>query len=151
VALSIFADKAHPPTDDDLATALGAAAEAWRFLCRDISVRFAPVTTAWGYGSKTTGWGLRLQVPARTIMYMTPRDGHFLASFALGERAVAAALEANLSPAIIAAIDDAPRYAEGRGVRLQVRVPADIGDIVRLAEIKMAHRVAPARAATPPE
>lgn len=139
MALSIFADKTNPPTDDDLASALGAAAGAWHALREAIGARFAPVSATWGYSSKTTGWGLRLKVPTRTILYMTPRGGHFLASFALGEHAVAAALEANLSAGILAAIDHAPRYAEGRGVRLEVREAADVGDIVRLAEIKMAH------------
>ena len=139
MALSIFDDKANPPTDVDLANALGDAAGAWHALRQAISTRFAPVSATWGYSSKTTGWGLRLKVPTRTILYMTPRDGHFLASFALGERAAAAALEANLTAGILAAIDHAPRYAEGRGVRLEVREAADVGDIVHLAEIKMAH------------
>jgi hypothetical protein len=139
VALSALADKTHPPTDDDLANALGPAAGAWHALHQAIAKGFAPVSATWGYSSKTTGWGLRLQVPTRTILYMTPRDGHFLASFALGERAAAAALEANLGAGILTAIEDAPRYAEGRGVRLEVRVAADVGDVVRLAEIKMAH------------
>jgi Protein of unknown function (DUF3788) len=139
LALSIFTDKAHPPTDADLADSLGGAAGAWQSLLETVRTRFAPVTATWGCTSKSTGWGLRIQGPSRTILYMAPRDGYFLASFALGERAAAAALEENLAPQILSAIRDAPRYAEGRGVRIEVRALAEIADIVRLAEIKLAH------------
>jgi hypothetical protein len=46
---------------------------------------------------------------------MTPQKGRFLASFALGEKAVLAARAAGLPAALLAAVDAAPRYAEGRG------------------------------------
>jgi hypothetical protein len=39
---------------------------------------------------------------------------------------------------VLEAIDAAPRYAEGRGVRLPVRTAGDVREIVRLADIKMA-------------
>lgn len=119
--------------------ALAATADLWNGLRHAIDARFAPVSATWGFSSKSTGWGLRLAGAKRTILYLTPRDGDFLASFALGERAVKAARESGLSPAVLDAIDAAPRYAEGRGVRLAVRTAGDVRDIMRLAEIKMAH------------
>jgi hypothetical protein len=139
VALSAFDDKSRPPNQEEVAAVLGRAGAAWTQLRERIASRFAPLAESWGYASKSTGWGLKLVQGKRTVMYMTPQNGAFLASFALGERAAAAAREARLPAEMLESIDSAPRYAEGRGVRLEVRKLAQLPAIVRLAEIKMAN------------
>lgn len=88
--------------------------------------------------SKSTGWGLRLRQGEKTIVYMTPRTGYFLASFALGEKAVQAAHRSSLPAAVLDGIDNAPKYAEGRGVRLEVRRKQDVASIEELAMLKVA-------------
>jgi hypothetical protein len=141
MALSAFTDKSNPPQDDELAKVVGGAFGLWTELKGLITARFGPVTMTWGYASKSTGWGLRLTLdkPERTILYMTPCKGYFLASFALGERAVRAAQEAGLPDAVLAAIDDAKKYAEGRGVRLEVRTAEDVRSAEKIAIAKMAN------------
>ncbi len=139
MALSAFDDKSKPPQDDDLATTLGKTFVLWNELKESISAKFAPVNIEWGFSGKAYGWGLRLKRDKRAILYMTPCHGYFLASFALGEKAVRAAHESKLPPAILKIIDDAPKYAEGRGVRFEVRNAKDIRHIEILAEIKMAN------------
>lgn len=67
---------------------------------------------------------------------MTPCDGHFLASFALGEKAVKEAHAAKLPKTLLSAIDAAPRYAEGRGLRIQVKQSRQVPSLAALAEIK---------------
>jgi hypothetical protein len=69
---------------------------------------------------------------------MTPCDGFFLASFVLGERAVQAAHAQGLPTVLLAQIDAAKKYAEGRGVRVEVRTQADLRGLVELAAIKAA-------------
>jgi hypothetical protein len=136
---SAFHDREQAPTDQELAGALAGAMGLWDELLHAIGTRFAPVTATWGCSSRSTGWGLRIAGAKRTILYMTPQEGCFLASFALGERAVEAARGSGLSAAFLEAIDAAPRYAEGRGVRLPIRNPDDVREVMRLAEIKMAN------------
>lgn len=75
----------------------------------------------------------------RTVLYMTPCDRHFLVGFALGEKAVNAAGTGSLPDSIMAIIDEAPKYAEGRGVRIEVRNQADLEGVKALAAIKMAN------------
>jgi hypothetical protein len=70
---------------------------------------------------------------------MTPCQGYFLASFALGEKAVKAAHESNLPAEILDVIDNAPRYAEGRGVRFEVRSAKDVRNVEQIAIIKIAN------------
>jgi hypothetical protein len=139
LALSAFDDKAHSPAEADLAAVLGKSYPHWNELRRLIARRFPPLDEDWGYSSKSTGWGLRLKQAKRAVLYMTPCAGHFLASFALGEKAVKAAREAGLPPTILEAIESAPRYAEGRGVRLVVKNARDVRSIEKLAMVKMAN------------
>jgi hypothetical protein len=57
----------------------------------------------------------------------------------LGAKAVEAARDSGLPARVLAAIDKAPRYAEGTGVRLEIPATATVQDVVRLAAIKVAH------------
>ena len=104
-----------------------------------VTSQIGPIVKVWGYTSASTGWGLRLKSKERVITYMTPRDGHFLVSFALGEKAVAAARRGKLAASVIEAIDTAPRYAEGRGVRFEVRGVREVAGLAALAVIKHGH------------
>jgi hypothetical protein len=137
--LSVFDDKSRPPQDDELAAMLGSTFAIWNELKKRIASRFAPLSIEWGFTSQKTGWGVRLKRDKRTILYMTPCQGYFMASFALGEKAVRAAHESDLPASVLKAIDSAKKYAEGRGVRLEVRSVEDVRNVERLAVIKMAN------------
>ena len=139
MALSYFDDKASPPSNAELRVALGAAGDLWQELIGRITRRFSPLDQTWGFSSKSTGWGLRLKHRERTVMYMTPCRGYFLASFALGEKAVKLARASDLPRAALEVIDSAPRYAEGRGVRFEVRDAHDLSSVETIAALKMAH------------
>jgi hypothetical protein len=70
---------------------------------------------------------------------MVPCRGYFVAAFALGEQACAAARKSALPTAVLEIIDSAPRYPEGRGVRLEIRSRKDLAHVEELAAIKMAN------------
>jgi Protein of unknown function (DUF3788) len=139
LALSAFADKADQPTDRDLRSVLGKSYTAWIRMIKLVSDRIAPISQVWGFTSASTGWGLRLKRNERIILYMTPREDHFLVSFALGEKAIVAAQAHKLPAAVLKAIKSAPKYAEGRGVRLEVRQTREVPALATLAEIKNEH------------
>lgn len=137
MSLSAFCDKTHQPTDPEVSDVLGDVYAVWNQLIASISEKFSPVVAEWGCSSVKTGWGLRLKGEKRTIMYMAPCRGFFLASFALGEKAVKMAHESGLPSTVLAVIDAAPKYAEGRGVRLQVRCAEDLVWVLKIADAKM--------------
>jgi hypothetical protein len=139
MALSAFDDKSRPPSDSDLAATLGNTYALWNELQEQIASRFAPLAMEWGFTSKTSGRWLRLKQKKRAVLYMIPCKGYFLASFALGEKAVKAAHESDLPASVLKVIDGAKKYAEGRGVRLEVRSSKDVRAVETLALIKMAH------------
>ena len=60
-------------------------------------------------------------------------------SFALGDKAVEAARQSRLPQSVIKTINEARRYAEGTGIRMEMKKPKDIEIVKQLAAIKLAH------------
>jgi hypothetical protein len=139
VALSAFDDKASPPTDNTLGRMLGRTSGLWTRLKAGLQDACGPLDEEWTFAGKNYGWSLRLKQRKRAIVYLTPCRDHFLASFALGEKACRAAHEAGLPSAILAIVDAAPKYAEGRGVRIPVRTQRDVAGVAKLAAVKAAN------------
>ena len=130
-----FHDPAMPPGDRDLAHALGPADPLWRRFTHHARVSCGPLADEWSF-SKAFGWTLRLKQPTRVLVYLTPSPSYFLASFALGERACTAIRKAGVPADILAIIDAAPKYAEGRGVRIPVRTKTDLEAVLKITAIK---------------
>jgi len=139
MALSAFDDKSHLPNEKDLSEMLGPVSAFWDDLKAHLASHYEPLTEQWNFSGKNYGWGLQLKQKKRTVLYMTPCQGYFLASFALGEKAVQAAHQNDLPDSVLSVIDNARKYAEGRGVRLEVRSQGDLENIQKLAAIKMAN------------
>ena len=139
MALSAFDDKASPPGRRALDEMLGPTSSLWSRLKDDLQAAHGPLVEEWSFAGKAYGWSFRLKQPKRALIYMTPCRGHFLASFALGEKACVAARDARLPSKLLALIDRAPRYAEGRGVRIPVRSVRDLAGVEQLAAIKAGH------------
>lgn len=137
--LSAFEDKATPPTPQTLAATLGRTHVHWARLQASLQQQHGPLVEEWNYAGKSFGWSFRLKEKKRVLVYMTPCRGHFLASFVLGEKACAAAHQAKLPAPMLKRIDAAPRYAEGRGVRFEVRTKADADGVETVAAIKAAN------------
>ena len=133
MAMSALDEKARHPTEEQLRTVLGRSYGSWIKLLALIAERIHPSAEVWKF---STGWSLRVLHKDRVIVYLIPQQNRFLVSFALGEKAVAAAHAARLSAAVLRIIDDAPRYAEGRGVRIPVRGSRQLTTLARLAQIK---------------
>jgi len=135
----LFDDKAKPPAESELTKALGPTSSLWDGLKQRIAAAHAPLDEEWVFSGKNYGWSLRLKQKKRAVLYLSPKEGWFRASFAFGEKAVQAARESDLPAPVLTIIEQAPRFAEGRGVRIEVRSRKDIGVVEKLAAIKMAN------------
>jgi hypothetical protein len=133
-----FFDKSTKPADADLAKALGAAIGLWNELRRLVGEHFAPLTEEWVFSGKSHGWSLRLFQKKRAVLYLKPIEGYFRVSFAFGEKASQAALESDLPASVLKLIGEAPKYPEGRAVRMDIKNARDVRIALKLARIKMA-------------
>jgi hypothetical protein len=138
MALSAFEEKTHQPTEAELAATLGRAATHWRTLLDRLNREHGPVEPVWHHAGAKFGWSMRIKRGERIVVYCTPCRGHFLVGIVLGRKAVQAAREHDLPPEVLAQIDAAREYAEGRGVRLEVRTKRDLESILVLAALKLA-------------
>jgi hypothetical protein len=139
MALSAFDDKAKKPSTSDLRKALGRTSAHWSNLTNHIAAEHGATDESWGFAGANWGWSLRLKRKKRTILYMTPCEGYFLVGFVLGEKAVKAAHDSKLPDSILRIIDSAKKYAEGRGVRIEIRKKEDLEAAKKLAAIKLAN------------
>lgn len=134
-----FLDRARPPEPAELTRALGRAMERWQRLRERLDAEVGTLTERWSYSGASYGWSLRLLRGKRAALYLLPRERGFLAAFALGEKACAAARAAGLREALLARVEGAPRYPEGRAVRFEVRTARDEADVLALTVLKLAH------------
>jgi hypothetical protein len=134
-----FVGYTKKPSSKEVTEALGPAAQIWDQMIlwmakeKDVADQERKST------SLKYGWSLRLKTHGRTIIYLAPCVGCFRASFVLGDRAVAAAQQGSLPKSVIKAIDEAPRFSEGTGVRLMVKGQKDVPGVRKLAAIKLAN------------
>lgn len=139
IALGAFLDKSHAPQTAELKKTLGRSAAVWEAILTRVATTYPPVTAEWNFSGVKYGWALRLKQQGRVILHLTPQDGQFLAGLVVGEKA-AARSKRELSKAACAAIDAAPRYAEGIGVRLTVARSKDAAVVHELLAAKMRER-----------
>ena len=133
-----FIGKTTIPTAEEVAAVLGSSADVWKQLV-DWMAEQGVTVQEWNSYSVKSGWAMRIKVKKRNIVYLAPCSGCFRVAFILGDRAVAAARQSDLSKSTLKLLDEAPKYPEGTGLRLVVRVPKDLAAIRKLALIKLAN------------
>ena len=132
-----FIGKTQKPSDKEVSTELGSAKKSWDQLVTNLAEEHGIDTQEWNSYSKKAGWSLRLKHKDRIIVYLSPHRGCFTASFALGDKAVAAAKRSGVSPQVINIIDEAKRYAEGTAVRIEVKDAKDVTSVIQIAIAKL--------------
>lgn len=120
-----------PPTDSEIQAALGETYPLWLEIIASV-----PVVPEWKYYGAKYGYGLKLLEKKRNLAFLNLGEGSFPFAVIYGEKAVARALESDLPERLKQLIREAPKYPEGRGVRLTIRSAADAADARRLLEIK---------------
>ncbi len=133
---SVFMNPDIQPTDAELQDKLAETYKIWKFIeCQVLEEK--PVLSAeWNFGGKKFGWNFRIKDKKRAIIYMLPREGFFKVAFVFGEKAFGAVMQSSVPEQIKIDLASAKKYAEGRGVRIEVRGKSLVNDIIRLVKIK---------------
>lgn len=143
VATNAFIDKSQPPTDQQLCAVLGPAKALWDQVLTELADELRISGCDWNSYSLKAGWSLRVKHGDRVILYLAPVQGSFRASFALGDKAVQAALASGLPQPVIEIIRGAKKYVEGMAVRIEVNGKADIEVVKKLAKAKIGRGSSP--------
>ncbi len=135
--ISIFTDKSKTPTEEDLRVALGKNYRLWEEIREHALSKGPKLVQDWSFPGPKYGWSFRIKDKKRAIIYLLPRDKYFKVAFVFGQRAYEEIMQSNISEGIKQALCEAKVYAEGRGIRIDVRDAEILPEIRALVEIKI--------------
>ena len=134
---SVFPDITAKPTDKDLAEKLDSKYELWKQIHDMVLSKYPNGLAEWNYPGKKYGWSFRIKDKKRAIIYLLPRNQYFKVAFVFGDKAVNEIMNSKISNDIKTEISQATKYAEGRGIRIDVIDDSIVFDIEQLIDIKL--------------
>ncbi len=120
-----------------LSDALGQSYKYWEELKNALQDQYGPLTEEWKYYGASSGWTLKLLLKKRNLFFFAPYEKYFKIAFIFGDKAVSAVEESDLPVKMAQELKNAKRYAEGRGLRLEIKKKADIKHVITLVGIKI--------------
>ena len=137
MAASVFEDKDTMPDDKMLAEALGKSNRLWWGIKKHLKAEYGELIEEWKFYGQKSGWILKTLRKKRNLFFFIPLKGSFQVSFIFGDKAVAAVEKSDLPKGLITELKSARKYAEGRGLRIDVKNSTDVEHIKKLVEIKV--------------
>ena len=118
---------------------LKATYDLWNTIRNYVHTAYPGAVDEWNYSGQKFGWSFRIKDKKRVIVYLLPREGYFKTAFVFGQKATNAILDSTIDKQIREELQSAKVYAEGRGIRIDVRDSQVLEDVKRLIAIKLAH------------
>ena len=137
--ISIFTDKTAEPTQKDLQEQLASLYPLWEQIAESVRKKYPNPKEEWNYPGKNYGWSFRLKDKKRAIIYLLPRQGYFKVAFVFGQKATDQIMTCDIDASIKEDLAGAKKYAEGRGLSIEVHNAKPINDIEKLIDIKIAN------------
>ena len=134
---SIFIDKKRKPATEDLKKALAKTFLLWKEFEDFIVNDKIKITGDWHYSGDKFGWSYRIKDKKRVILYLLPRDKFFKVAFVFGQKATDKVLASDIYEDIKTELRNAKVYAEGRGIRIEIKDASKSRDIKELIKIKL--------------
>lgn len=132
-----FMDKSVQPDDGQLACVLGKSLIFWKAIKQHLAQNHGDFTEEWKFYNAKSGWTLKVLRKKRNLFFFVPLQGAFRVAFVFGDKAVAAVEKSDLPEALKNELSNAHKYAEGRGLRIEVKFQKDVEHIKKLIDIKV--------------
>ena len=136
---SIFMDLTKTPKNADLEIPLGSTYQVWREIRNFVFEKYPAAIEEWHISVKKYGWGFRIKDKKRAIIYLSPREGFFIAAMVFGQKGNDQILNSGISNEIKEELMKSKVYMERRVIRIEVRDQRLLKDIKKLVEIKIAN------------
>jgi hypothetical protein len=134
---NFFLDKSVQPDDTTLPGALGSSYNLWKELRGYLENEYGKLTEEWKFYSPKSGWTMKLLYKKRNLFFFTAYNKYFRLGFVFGDKAVAEIEKSDLPKPLIEELVNAKKYAEGRGLRIEVRTKKDVANVKKLVEMKI--------------
>lgn len=139
MSASNFNDKQVMPDEASLASEIGETKAYLDQICRFIEAETGQLTLEWKHYGQKSGWTLKLLSKKRNLLFVGPKYGYFIIAFVFGDLAVEAVLKSQLPETIKNELMNARKYAEGRGIRFEIRDGSLLESVEQLIRIKLAN------------
>ena len=134
---SIFLEKTVKPTDKDLADKLDATYVLWQRLHDLVLSKYPKGIADWNFPGKKYGWSYRIKDNRRALIYFLPKDQFFKVAFVFGDKAINDIMKTGISDKIKEELNQAKKYGEGRGIRINIKNDSIFPGIEQLIDIKL--------------
>jgi hypothetical protein len=136
MSIGAFTDKKQQPTEEEIFAMIGSRLPLWGELIQFIRESYpADEDFTFLYGKKY-GWALRFRIRRQLLTSLYPTAGGFTAQVNLSPEAIEQALAMQPGKNVLAAIDRAHPYPEGRWLFIPIELADDIHDIKRLLALR---------------
>jgi len=132
-----FMEKSIQPDDRQLTLVLGKKSPFWEAIKQHIAQEHGDFTEEWKFYNTKSGWTLKVLLKKRNLYFFVPLQGGFRLAFVFGDKAVSAVEHSDLPQTIKNELRHARKYAEGRGIRIEVKSQKDIEHVKKLIDIKV--------------
>lgn len=131
-----FPHKNQKPTENEIKLTVGENYRLWNEIREFVYQQYPDATEEWNFPGKKYGWSFRIKDKKRAIIYFLPFAGFFKV-FVFGQKATDSVYSSPVNEKIKNELKNARVYAEGRGIRIDVKDATVKEDIKKLIEIKL--------------
>ena len=132
-----FIDKNNPPDDRSLSEKVGKAFSVLKEIRKFIRENYGAGSEEWKFYGHKYGWQLKTFLKKRNLFFIIPYQSFFNIVFIFGDRAVQAIRKSDVADCIKSEVVNAKKYAEGRGLSIEVTDDQYLADIKTLIDIKV--------------
>ena len=137
--VKLFDTKELEPSEKNLKLVLGKSYKELQVLIEFIKTNYQEPVPAWKFYSPKYGWTMKLLLKKRNLFFLSPLENAFSISFVFGDKAVKTIIESDLPAEIIETLNNARKYAEGRGINFIIDDSTKTEILKKLIEIKIAN------------
>jgi len=130
-------DKSTLPTQKRIEQLLGDNAKLYNKLDRFCETELEPIIYDWKFYTKKSGWTRKTLLKKRNLFFLSPKVDMFSVTFVFGDKAVTAVENSDLPERIKTDLNQARKYMEGRGIRIDITASDDLEIVKKLLLIKL--------------
>jgi hypothetical protein len=135
MAIGIFTDKTHMPTEAEMQAAMGAAYPLWQQLLAFIEEKYQ-MAGELSFGGQKYGWNVWYRKSGKSLVSLYPQTGSFIAQVVLGKDQVEAALGLALGGKVGRMLRETPQLHDGKWLFIPVSSTGEEKDIEQLLLVK---------------
>ena len=108
---------------------MGESYKCWNEIKTHIANQYGDTYEEWKFYGQKSGWLLKMLKKKRNLFFLIPLENYFVISFVFGDKAVTQILETDLPDELKSTLRNARKYAEGRGLPVEVRSEKEVEQV----------------------